>query len=69
MEKGNFFGEQALMYGVRRTATITAVTNVTCLAIGREELHEVFGAQLRDIIYKNIMIIAMENDKELSKLN
>ena len=44
MEKGNFFGEQALMYGVRRTATITAVTNVTCLAIGREELHEVFGA-------------------------
>lgn len=44
MDKGNFFGEQALMYGVKRTASIIALTNVTCLAIGREELHEVFGA-------------------------
>lgn len=68
MEQGSFFGEQALMYGVRRTANITALTNVTCLAIGREELREVLGAQLPEIIYKNIMVIAMESDPVLTKL-
>ena len=36
LEKGRYFGEKALLQEERRTATITAVTDVECLTLDRE---------------------------------
>ena len=66
---GDFFGEQALLHGGRRTATITAVgSEVKCLSIGRSDLTKVFGAQLQDVIYRNNQRLAIERSDTLRKL-
>ena len=69
MFKGDFFGEQALLYNSVRTATITAVTGLKCVAIGRERLTKVLGSQLQHIIYQNTKRIAIEKSEVLSHLN
>jgi cGMP-dependent protein kinase len=67
--KGDYFGEQALLYNSVRTATVTAIDEVHCLAIGRESLNEVLGDQFATIIYRGSINIALENDEILSKLH
>ena len=69
MFKGDFFGEQALLYNSVRTATITAVTDLKCVAIGRERLTKVLGSQLQHIIYQNTKRIGMEKSEVFSQLN
>jgi CRP-like cAMP-binding protein len=39
MEKGEFFGEQALLYHTTRTATIIADGEVQCLTISAKALN------------------------------
>lgn len=39
MTRGEFFGEQALLYNMPRTATVTAVGSVKLLSLSREMLH------------------------------
>lgn len=68
MEKGDYFGEQALLYNTLRTATVTAVDNVRVLSIGREQLREVLGSSLQRIIYRNTQRIALDKSAVLSKL-
>jgi len=68
MERGEYFGEQALLYGSARTATITADENVTCIAIGREKLIKVLGNHLHQIIYKNSQKLRLKKSKTLSQL-
>ena len=68
MEKGDYFGEQALLYNTTRTATVTAVDNVRVLSIGREQLREVLGTSLQRIIYRNTQRIALDKSEILSKL-
>jgi cGMP-dependent protein kinase len=68
MEKGEYFGEQALLYNTLRTATVTAVDNVRVLSIGREQLREVLGSSLQRIIYRNTQRIALDKSPVLSKL-
>jgi cGMP-dependent protein kinase len=68
MEKGDFFGEQALLYNSMRTATITAVTEVKCVAIGRNKLNTALGSQLQQILYRNSIMIAFEQSEYLSRL-
>ncbi|CAG9330353.1 unnamed protein product [Blepharisma stoltei] len=68
MNAGEYFGDQALLYGSARTATITANGNVTCIAIGREKLIRVLGNNLHQIIYKNSQKIAIDKSKSLSQL-
>lgn len=68
MEKGDFFGEQALLYNCMRTATITAITEVKCMAIGRNKLNTALGSQLQQILYRNSIMIAFERSTYLSKL-
>ena len=68
MEKGDHFGEQALLYNTTRTATVTAVDNVRVLSIGREQLSEVLGTSLQRIIYRNTQRIALDKSEVLSKL-
>lgn len=69
MARGDFFGEQALLYNSARTATITAIDNtVKCLSINRNMLASVLGDNLDSIIYKNSIRIAFDGSKTLSKL-
>jgi CRP-like cAMP-binding protein len=46
MERGEHFGEMALLPGVLkpRSATVTAVTNVECLRLDRASFQRVIGA-------------------------
>jgi cGMP-dependent protein kinase 1 len=69
MFKGDFFGEQALLYNSVRTATITATTDLKCVAIGRERLTKVLGNQLQHILYHNTKKIIIERSEVLSRLN
>ena len=69
MFRGDFFGEQALLYNSVRTATITAITDLKSVAIGRERLTKVLGNQLQHIIYQNTKRIAMEKSKIFSQFN
>ena len=70
LAKGEFFGEQALLYGSTRTATVTAVGgDVKCLSVGRADLVQVLGSQLQHIIYRNTQRMAFEKSKILKRLN
>jgi len=69
LSKGEFFGEQALLYGGVRTATVVAVGPVKCVSIGREDLAQVLGSHLQLIIYKNTQLIALEKSEVLSRLS
>ena len=68
MTKGDYFGEQALLYGSARTATVMAVEETICVALNREELAGCLGASLQQIIYKNSMRIAIDKNSILKKL-
>lgn len=69
MGKGDFFGEQALLYGTKRTATITAIKKVSTLSLHREHINKVLGTQLQQVIYKNTLRISIEKSEVLSKLS
>jgi cGMP-dependent protein kinase len=68
MGKGFYFGEQALLYASPRTATVTAVDHVKCVAISGGELTELLGNKLQDIIYRNSITISVEKNEVLRKL-
>jgi cGMP-dependent protein kinase 1 len=63
---GDVFGEQALLYGTKRTATITALSKLSLLSLGSSQLAEVFGGYFQSIIYRNSQLIAMERSKIFS---
>lgn len=69
MGKGEFFGEQALLYNTVRTATIVAVTNVKCVAISRNKLNLSLGNNLENIIYENTKVIAFERSDHLKLID
>jgi cGMP-dependent protein kinase len=67
LSRGDFFGEQALIYSSTRTATCIAVGEVKCLSITRDKLTEALGASLQKIIYKNSLRIAFGKSQYLSQ--
>jgi cGMP-dependent protein kinase len=69
MFKGEFFGDQALLYNCERTATVTAITEVVCLSLSRDHLTEIFGNKFAQILYKNSIRIALERSKTLKNLH
>jgi cGMP-dependent protein kinase len=69
MEKGDYFGDQALLYGSARTASVVALEDVVCLGLSSEELSRCFGTSIRQIIYKNSIKIAFEKNLLLKKLD
>lgn len=68
MEKGDYFGDQALLYKSNRTATVVALDEVVCIGISAEELSKCFGESFQQIIYKNSIKIAFEKNELLKKL-
>ena len=69
MGRGDFFGEQALLYNSVRTASIIAITDVKCVAIGRDRLTKVLGTHLQQIIYQNSKRMALDRSEVLCKLD
>ena len=69
LEKGEFFGEHALIYNTPRTATVVAIGRCTMLSLCRNDLVSAFGSQLQQIIYKNTLIISIENSKAFRTLS
>ena len=69
MGRGDFFGDQALLYNSVRTASVLAITDVKCVAIGRDRLNKVLGTQLQQIIYQNSKRIALDRSEVLSRLD
>ena len=67
--KGDYFGEQALLYNTSRTATITAATEVKLVSIGRESLKQVLGASLERVLYRNSLLIAIDKSSILRAFN
>lgn len=68
MGKGSYFGEQVLIYNEMRTATVTAIDCVKCIAISGEKLNKVLGSQLQSVIYQNSLRIALEKNNLMKKL-
>jgi CRP-like cAMP-binding protein len=68
LQRGDFFGELALLYNSPRTATVAAIGEVKCVTLGRKDLQHLLGGELETVIYRNTLRIAMENDSNLDKL-
>lgn len=66
---GDYFGEQALLNGNKRTATITALQATVCLSLTHEDLLQAFQSQLQMIIFRNTLEIAFERHEFLGKLS
>jgi CRP-like cAMP-binding protein len=68
MEQGEYFGEQAILYGSRRTATVAAKGDAICLSIEGEQLTKILGNNLQQVLYINTVKIAIEKDRTLQVL-
>lgn len=68
LNAGDYFGEQALLYNTLRTASITAISKVKVLSLGREMLTTVLGDKLQYTLYKNTLRIAFDSSKYLKGL-
>jgi cAMP-dependent protein kinase regulator len=68
LQRGDFFGELALLYNSPRTATVTAIGVVKCVSLGRDDLVNLLGAELQTVIYRNTLRIAMDANVHLNRL-
>lgn len=68
LSAGDFFGEQALLYDTRRTATVIALDQVELLSLGRRDLSKVLGGQLESIVYRNSIRMAFDKSEILKVL-
>lgn len=69
MRKGDFFGEQALLYGGLRTASVSAASGrVKCLYISAKDLTLALGDCMQNIIYVNTLHIALERKPSFASL-
>ena len=48
------FGEQALYVASKRMATVTTITTVKVLSLGRDSIIKILGDQVQVIIYHNM---------------
>jgi cGMP-dependent protein kinase len=69
MNRGDFFGDQALLYNSVRTASVIAVSEAKCISIKREKLTDALGSNLQQIIYENSKRIAIEKSEALASLS
>ncbi|XP_026191380.1 cGMP-dependent protein kinase egl-4 [Cyclospora cayetanensis] len=62
LQRGDYFGERALLYDEPRSATITAQEPTVCVSIGRDLLDRVLG-NLQHVLFRNIMLEALQQSK------
>ena len=68
MNKGDFFGEQALLNHCVRTATIIAKTDVKIICLGRNAIIKALGDNLESILYRNTIRMTFLKSPFFSKL-
>ena len=69
LNEGDTFGEAALLeFNNVRQMSVKAVTEVVCLALGRETLINILGDKVQNIACRNILKWSFEKDPLLSKL-
>ena len=66
---GELFGEQALLYGGRRTASVRTITPTVLWKIERDTLTQVLGDRLDQVMYRNSIRIAFDKNPVLSRLS
>lgn len=60
LHAGALFGELAYLSGGRRTATVTALSQVLCLSIGAKQLVAALGSCVQSILYANTITTALK---------
>ncbi|EZG50652.1 CGMP-dependent protein kinase [Gregarina niphandrodes] len=60
LQKGDYFGERALLYEEPRSATIVASGPTVCVTIGRDMLQKVLG-NLQHVLFRNVMLICLQS--------
>ena len=66
--KNEYFGEQALLHDNLRTATVTALEQISCLSISAEGLYTALGSHLQSIIHVNSQRMAIDENLILNRL-
>lgn len=66
--KGEFFGEQALLYHTPRTATLTAAESCKLLGLSRVHLEGLLGKMTKSTLYMNVIRISMQKSETLKRL-
>ena len=69
IHKGDYFGEQALLYQTLHKTTIIAATDLVLLSISRKSLTDVLGSSLDQILYRNTQKLAFEKNEILRSLS
>lgn len=69
LRAGEYFGEQAILYGGTRTATVVAAYELHCVTIEKRVLYQTFGSHLDQFIYTNSMRIAVDRSLYINGLN
>ena len=65
---GEVLGEQSVLYTGVCTATVSALTEVHCLAVDKSHLQIIFSLSLCHFIYRNSIRIAMDRSPTISAL-
>ena len=66
---GELFGEQVLLYGRRRTASVRSITPTVLWKIERETAMRVLAGRLDHLLYRNSIRIAFDREPVLSRLS
>ena len=61
MTAGECFGEQALLYGGLRTATVEALEDLQCFSIDKTALSRCLGGCYDQLLYRNCIAIALKD--------
>ena len=68
LTRGDYFGEQSLLYNTPRTASVTSLDSVQVLTVHREQLKATLGTSLQRIIYRNTQRIVLDKMEALRAL-
>jgi len=68
LQAGAYFGERALLYEEKRSATVTTLTSCECALVEREKLEDVFGNHLETVLFQNVLVYALTESKKLGRL-
>ena len=68
LKEGDSFGEQALYINNVRSSSVIAKGNVACMAISRDTISSVFGKNIENVFYKNIVTWNFEKNEILKKI-
>lgn len=66
--KNEYFGEQALFNNDLRTATVTAIENIVCLVLNKDDLQATLGSNLQELIHMNTQKMAFNSEQLLNNL-